>query len=350
MEQGKRLDALTALKGIFILIIVFHNTMLFEPLFEAVPGSAFLTLFGGALGNSMFFLLSGFGMAFGYRDRIQSHAIAFGDFLGKRLKKLYPMYLASNFAALILAIVQYGASAINLQRIAFTVLMQMGGGLTGVDLYNTPTWFVCTLMLCYVVFFFTAYHCKTRTQYRSAIVGGIVLGYGLLTAGLKLPFCHADSGIGLMNFYIGCALAEAYPLLREKRQKWAAPGAFVTLLAIAYLLLRYGVEIICGNVQVAFAFCICPLIFYLAMADGLCTKILRWKPLVALGNISSSIYFWHLVLYSGAYALFYRIAPGQSIQEIHYLVFFVGLLVWSTLAHRIFERTQHPGKAEIRTT
>ena len=216
MKQTARFDALTSLRGLFILIIAFHNTMAFRSLFQSVPGSAFLTIFGGALGNSMFFLLSGFGMAFGYRDRMQNHTIAFRDFLLKRLRKLYPMYLISNFAALVLAVAQYGVSAINLQKIVCTVLLRMGGGLTGTDLYNAPTWFLCTLLLCYVVFFFVAYTCKTPTQYRCAMALGIVWGYFCMTTYLALPFCDSGSGIGLMNFFIGCALAEAYPLIREK--------------------------------------------------------------------------------------------------------------------------------------
>lgn len=339
MKQAARFDALTSLRGLFILVIAFHNTMLIQPLFHAVPGSAFLTLYGGSLGNSMFFLLSGFGMAFGYRDRMQAHTIAFRDYLLKRLRKLYPMYLISNFAALVLAVVQYGVSAINLQRIAFTVLLRMGGGLTGTQLYNTPTWFVCTLLLCYVVFFFVSYTCKTPTQYRCAIALGIVWGYFCMTANPMLPFCDSGSGIGLMNFCIGCALAEAYPLIREKKRNWAAPAAFAALVLVLYLMMRHGIEIICGDVNVAFAFLVCPLVFYLAMAQGLCTKILQWKVLVALGKISSSIFFWHLVVYSGFIIAWS--SSGKTIAEKGYLVYFAAMLVWSTLSHWIFERTQH---------
>lgn len=345
MRQTERFDSLTSLRGLFILVIAFHNTMQFQPLFNAVPGSAFFTLFGGDLGNSMFFLLSGFGMAFGYRDRIQAHTLAFQDFLLKRLRKLYPMYLISNFAALVLEVVQYGLSAINLQKIVLTVLLRMGGGLIGKNPYNAPTWFLCTLLLCYVVFFFVSYICKTPTQYRCAIALGIVWGYFCMTASLEIPFCDSGSGMGLMNFFIGCALAEGYPLLRDKHRKWAAPAAFAALLFMLYLMLRYGIEIICGNVKVAFAFCVCPLIFYLAMAQGLCTKILQWKVFVFLGKISSSIFFWHLVVYPGFCVVW--LAPGQTITERDYLVYFAVMIVWSILSHWILEFAQHHGKKDF---
>ena len=58
MKEKGYFGTLTSLKGLFILIIVLHNTLAVTPLFSGVPGTAFLILFGGSLGNSMFFLLS----------------------------------------------------------------------------------------------------------------------------------------------------------------------------------------------------------------------------------------------------------------------------------------------------
>ena len=64
MEQKGYFRSLTSLKGLFILIIAVHNTLLVTPLFSGVPGVAFIKLFGGALGNSMFFILSGMPLSF----------------------------------------------------------------------------------------------------------------------------------------------------------------------------------------------------------------------------------------------------------------------------------------------
>lgn len=340
MKQGNRLDVLSSLKGIFILLITFHNTMLVQPLFEAVPGSAFITLFGGALGDSMFFIVSGFCMSYGYRDRIMAHAVSFSDYLRKRLIKLYPMYLLSNLAAIVLAVVQYGMSAIVLKKLVLTLLLQMGGGLETGTPYNSPTWFLSTLFVCYIAFFFLAHHAKTKTNYCCAIIGGIIWGYALMVADVKIPCLYRETGIGLMNFFIGCTLAEVYPLINQETRKWVTPASFFVLLSSLYLLLKYGVKIICGDVGTAFAFWICPLILYLALADGLCSKILRWKPFVHLGKISSSIFFWHFVVYSAFALAFSLIAPGKAIQEGHYLIYVVVMISWSLLSHYLHERVQ----------
>lgn len=116
MNRGEKIHALAALKGLFIWIIVLHNTFLIDALLEHIPGMAFIRIFGGDLGNSMFFMLSGFLISWGYRERIRNDCISFGDYLRRRIKKLYPMYAISNAAALLVAVWQYGVSAINLKK------------------------------------------------------------------------------------------------------------------------------------------------------------------------------------------------------------------------------------------
>ena len=44
MEQKGHFPALTALKGLFILIIVLHNTLPIIPLFSNVPGTAVIMM------------------------------------------------------------------------------------------------------------------------------------------------------------------------------------------------------------------------------------------------------------------------------------------------------------------
>lgn len=229
----------------------------------------------------------------------------------------------------------------NLRKFAFTILLQLGGGLAGVGPYNSPTWFLCTLVFCYTVFYFVSYHSKSTTHYHVALVLGIVFGYACTTNELSIPFCHSGNGAGLMNFFIGCSLAEILPLIQHNARKWAAPVSFCILLFFFYLLHGYGIEIICGDVNTAFAFCISPLIVYLALADGLCAKILLWKPFLYLGKISGSIFFWHLVIFNAYRIVFSRLVPDQVIQEKHYLIYIAIMLAWSTLSYHFLQRAQH---------
>lgn len=47
-------------------------------------------------GKQLFFMLSGFVISGGYRDRLLYKRLEFGDFIRKRLVKLYPMYLITD--------------------------------------------------------------------------------------------------------------------------------------------------------------------------------------------------------------------------------------------------------------
>lgn len=341
MKLERHFDALTSLRGLFSLIIVLFHTMPVDSgSFSSIPGVSFISQFGGRLGVSIFFILSGFFMSYSYRDRLMAHSISFGPFLAKKLRKLYPLYLITNLAALFLNVIQYGMSGFNLERIALTFLMKLGDGLVGEVPYNGPTWFVCTLFFCYVIFFCLTYYSKSMTQYCCSIVLGIICGHGMINAGLNIPFCTVDNGVGLMNFFVGCALAEIYPKIGEQTHKWLRPATFVTLLFFLYLLHGYGVIIICGDVYTAFALLISPFIIYLALANGLCSKILQWKPFVCLGRFSSSIFFWHWVVYLAFRYFFSRLFPNQNIQGTHFLIYFVIMMIWSVLFQIIFQKIQ----------
>lgn len=98
----------------------------------------------------------------------------------------------------------------------------------------------------------------------------------------------------------------------------------------------YGIEIICGDVGMATAFLICPLIVYVAVSGKLVTKVLRWKPFQWLGKISSSVFFWHLV----AYYAFLSVCNGRAVREWEYLVYLLLMLLWSALAQELLRRAE----------
>ena len=322
MEKKKDYRALTSLKGLFILIIAVHNTLTITPLFSSVPGTAFIRLFGGFLGNSMFFILSGFLFSLGYKHRIQEHSVSFPEFLLRRLKKLYPMYILSNGVALLIEIGHYGVSAINLNKIVLTALM-IGGP------YNNPTWFLFVLFACYILFYGICYFAKSSTHYMVYITAAVFVGYTLMDADLKILFLRSGYGTAYLNFFLGCILAEIYPVISEKQHRWLQPLLIILLPLLLLLLLSYGVEIIAGDVRIAFSFLICPMILYLALVKGPCSRILQWKGFVALGQISSSIFFWHMVLYFIFCDVYTAIARTDSIQEPQYILYFVLMIVCS---------------------
>lgn len=335
MEQKGYFRSLTSLKGLFILMIVLHNTLAINPVFSNIPGVAFLILFGGQLGNSMFYILSGFLLSSGYRTSIQNHRISFPEYLLRRLKKLYPMYVLSNAAMLLLEIAHYGVSVINIEKIVLSALLVRGP-------YNSPTGFVCTLFACYVLFFLISHFSKSSTAYLSCLILGVILGHTLLSADTDFLYLSSRNGLAYMNFFLGCILAEVYPRIPRKSHRWLQPLILILLPLLMVLMLSYGVEIIAGDVRICFAFVICPMVLYLALVKGPCRAILQFPGFVALGSISSYIFFWHLVLYflfSDFYGLF---SQGAAFREIQYLLYFALMLLFSAGCAKLEHRKAVP--------
>lgn len=337
MEKRRSLDAITGLKGICIFLIVFFHTLPQTPLIDRIPFSSFVSFYGGTLGNYMFFMISGFLIANGYRDRIAEGEISFGAFLMRRLSKLYPLYILSNLVMLIGEVVQYGVSAINLKKVVLTVLLQNGGGLEEMYPYNGPTWFLSALFVCYMAYFVVAYYSKNKTSYCCFICLGIVWGYSLAIKGWVPPLCFGRNGDSFLNFFLGCALAEVLPYLNRKSWKWLQLAAVLILAASGILLLRYGVEIIAGDSKVAFAFLICPLVICLAVGENPISRFLQWKPVYYLGKLSVSIYFWHFVVYD-IFEFIYRTVTGDAeIGDPQYAAYLALMILLSVLSHHYLE-------------
>lgn len=329
MSSKRELPVLTALKGIFCLIIAFHNTMLAQLLFDDVPGVSFIYLYGGTLGNSVFLTISGFLFAYNYRSKVQNHEMPFFSFMARRFLKLYPLYLITNGISLVLSIIKYGPSVINLTRIASILLLQ------AFDPYNAPTWFLIVLFACYIAFYFISYNAKNDTQYFCGISLFVLLAFSLQSG---LPFFGPRYCFAYLNFFAGCILAELYPIILKKGRTWLPHVCLACLACIAYLLLKFGVEIISGNVDKGFSLCITPLILCIALSDNIYARILQCKPLVYLGKISTSVYFWHWPVY----LFFTEVIVGGPISEKQYMIYAALLCFCSILSFRYIEgRRKH---------
>ena len=337
MKKSRTFDAVTGLKGICIILIVFYHTLPQTTLIDKIPFTSFIRIYGGNLGNYMFFMISGFLIANGYRDRIAAREISFGTFLLRRLRKLYPLYILSNLVMLIGEVMAYGPSAIKLNKIVFTVLLQSGGGLEQMPPYNGSTWFLSALFVCYIAYFFVAYSAKNRTSYRCFLCLGILWGYSRLFGGWDSPICFGRNGESFLTFFLGCALAEMLPYLTQNVWKWLQPAAVLILAGSGFLLMRYGVEIISGDSRVAFAFLICPLVICLAVGDNPISRFLKLKPVLYLGKLSISIYFWHVAIYNLFMYIYRTAAYGTELGSMQYLLYIVIMLILSALSQRFLE-------------
>ena len=73
------IKSLTSLRGIFILFIFFHHCL------DIYPG-------GGTMAVTFFFVLSGFSLTLGYKDRVLQPEFCYTQYITRRCIKFYPLH------------------------------------------------------------------------------------------------------------------------------------------------------------------------------------------------------------------------------------------------------------------
>ncbi|KQP30000.1 hypothetical protein ASF49_15160 [Methylobacterium sp. Leaf104] len=308
------LPALTALRFVAAAyVVVFHYAGFFFP-DAAIPGAVRL----GYSGVTFFFLLSGFILAYTYRDVDLTDRAARARFAWARVARVYPVYLLCLVLALPWFVAWVAKSAPPLQGLmaAGAVLAPLGlhawvpGAACSLD---CPSWSVSVEMVFYALF-------PLLLPLALAAPGRIarltLAAWIVLTGGAALAFARYAPGLSLIGPEPGGAgpvlLAQAIkynPLMRVPEfvaglllyaawTRWRLPTpVLLALAALAGLALVAGAphlsEVLLHNGLTALAWA--PLI--LAGAQ------LRSGPLVTpgfvfLGRISFALYMIHVPAYA----------------------------------------------------
>jgi len=344
MERRQAYPSISGLRGLAILGVVFFHTLLLTPLMQTIPFSTLLKVHGGRFGIFSFFMISGFLMSHNYFSAIHNRELRFGDFLRRRLLRIYPIYLASNLAMLGIYILRDGLSSIDLDEFLMMVFLQAGGGLTYVQPYNYPTWFVSSLLICYLLYFAVTYHTKNTTQYRCCLVALVLIGYILTKNIWTVFFLYTANGFAVLAFFLGVMIGDAYPLLTAHRKRQLLVGSAAILIIVGFMAVRFGFHNITTNIASLFSFFICPEVLFIALACPPVVKILQWKPIRFLGKISTSIFFWHVVLHEVFMTEIYSLGILPEIYEVRYVLYWVVLILFSWLSEFVFS-TYLPRKA-----
>ena len=238
---------------------------------------------------------------------------------------------------MILRMLRYGLSSINLHDVAMILLMQNGGMLRDNYPYNGATWFICMLLVCNMVFFAVCYLSKNRTAYCCGLAGVIVWGYIALTHDYKFPAVHTLMGVGLVNFFLGCALAEVYSYISRETHKWLSPLTLLGLAFAGFLMLKNGVDNALGSQLPGIAFGLSPMIVYSSLTNPLVSRLLSSKPMKALGKISISVFFWHMVVHNVLFWVLPHFVKGEINQDLWFAIYLALAMVVSILSYKYLE-------------
>lgn len=298
--------------------------------------------FGGDCGVCFFFMLSGFVLSLP-----EQSVTNYKDFVGKRLKKIYPAHLLALLVAFIA--IPWGFNIYS--TIASIFLLQ--SWVPSREIYfgaNGVAWFLSDILVFYLVFpWLKAFLFGIRWKY---VITFFVFAIALYFCAL-LPYVPEEKvnwtlyvfpPVRLLDFLYGILLARLYRYILRSGVRVSSLFASVlefgslvllcvTLVVYSHVSQRYAVAsmfwIPCGAVTLAFA-----------VGDyysGILSRFLGTKILFWLGAISFEFYLIHVSVIQMAS----RIVGKYSI-ELPYAIAFSIVLAFSVIAaaalHRIISR------------
>ena len=302
MNSQHEIRSLTGLRGVAACFVVVYHYLAIG----SGPGFVGTIIKHGYLAVDLFFVLSGFVMAMTYGRYFQGgfELDNYYTFLIKRLARVYPLYIATSAACLILYFADAGAQARLLEPSWFAIgsnaLLVQAWGLG--DSLNGPGWSISVELFAYILFPALAALLLFGPM-RQAVALSIMTAPALfLIAVLAAHSPHDDFRFGPLDLYNG---STAYPLLRcviefcyglvawrllslprVRHVAASRPAADALCIAVCALLAVQGTDI---PVVLVFG----PLIMALATGTGRCARILAGGALHRLGVLSYSIYLVH---------------------------------------------------------
>jgi len=351
------IPALTGLRGIAALwVLAFHAWLLTR----ALPGDEYslvgLIARAGYLGVDLFFVLSGFVIAFNYAEyRLHRSATGYIRFISNRFARIWPVHLATSvlLGLVIVASVAIRAPLARIPPISelFVSLTMMHAWTAPVPkIWNTVSWSISAewaAYLCFPVIAWLALRLRSKTIL-VAIVLTLFAGLGLIIESVDY---RGTMAYGMhrvaAEFTAGVLLFRLWQLTR--RHSSTAWGAAAGLALTTMTLGGGATEAILGFSKALSVFPVLAavVVFGLAAGDGPLVRGLAAAPLQYLGRISYSLYLAHGPIMRLANAVLaeygLRGKPGAVLITLSSAISILLLL-----AHWLYHFVEEPARRAIR--
>jgi peptidoglycan/LPS O-acetylase OafA/YrhL len=361
MKERPYIDSLTGLRGIAALWVALLHGVHELSLESIMPNPLLNSISCGWLAVDLFFVLSGFVIAYvhlGDFTRITKATCV--RFLLLRLARIYPAHLAAVLlwlAPLSLAAWQSVAPASaglsrNYSWLTFTaaVTLTNGWGIPGFMGWNLPSWSVGSEWFAYLTF--PLLGCALCRVARAAYAGAIIAATLLLmlclshwlTGGARFVLPDRWALVRVeCEFLIGCCV---YLLAATRRA--SILGAVLTYSAAAAVVAMSmaGWQ---SNSGVLYLMCFAALVFGLANSPTGPSRFLTLWPLQRLGRISYSLYLIHALVIVGIRTLAH-LPPLARLPEpagtwVRLALYLVSIGVAAQMLYALVEK---PGRIALR--
>lgn len=229
---------LTSLRFVFIMFIFLSH----------IP----LQIYGVSMATSFFFVLGGFGLTLGYKDKVLKSDFNYKQYLTRRLTKFYPLHWICLIAAIPLVLIAFNWKQIPVFFINAALLQTWVPSMNVYFSYNAVSWYLANTMFFAAVFPFL---CRLIIRNRVAFALLLSVAYALLVVLMPSDFYHYGFYINPLartfDFVVGIYAALAFIELCDN--KWIVSvmhrGNLIVLLmlfviaAMVYVLLLLSTEV-----------------------------------------------------------------------------------------------------------
>ncbi len=309
---GERAEQLQFLRFVGFLLVCAHHLRMFNVgWFPGEHGACSAVVFFFVLGG----FLSGF---FSFDKDIRVTFRLEKEYLLKKLRRLYPLYFATNIFAVLYseipsAVVHHDYQQIipEIKQLAKCLLLIQSWFPEGYFSFNAVGWFLSTVFFLYVFNLpLRSVFSRIKKLRRSgAIFGAVAAGAGLAVC----LYCYATRKTDILytqyvlplsrlgEYICGMALGYlVYPLTRrirptDRKVFWI----FTVIEAAALIFWLYNMYTPCRKWEMKIVHWLLPgciLIVAFSFGNGLLSKVFRNKWLVYLGDISYECFIIHVVL------------------------------------------------------
>ncbi len=286
----KAIQEISSLRFIFIIAIFLHHTI-------AYTG-------GGYLGVEFFFVLGGFVMTLGYKDKVLGRDFSYKGFIFRRIAKYYPLHWLCLAAILTLMLLtgEFGKDKVG-PLILNAALLQSWVPLKSVYFsFNAPSWYLSTMLFLVAVFplLLKGIEAILKSKRWTAVFFTALLGsYLVLFVTLKDESRHfwlyINPLVRLMDYILGILSACLFLSLKGKIR--GSSAVLLRILMYASLALLIFLSIVLETrylmCSLIFAPLVCVLLILVSLEPVGGRSVFSWKPLVFLGGFSFEIYMIH---------------------------------------------------------
>ncbi len=310
---------LDSLRGLAALIVVLHHVLyLWET--DTQPTSAacrfFLDLINpfGFEAVILFFVLSGFVLSL---PAVDGKPQTYLTFITRRIFRIYVPYLAALAVTVAGAFWLHGTvtasdwfQATWSEPVRWRTVWQhvMFLGVFNSDLFNPPIWsLVYEMRISLILPFLCGFVLRFKSKWSFAIAAGltataIVLGRPPFHLGLGMADTFHYAGLFVFGIFLAREKSNLGDWFRRRRRlvKVSIGGAFLWLWLFAGPLSAGGAGAFPRHSLLCASQWITALgaggLMIVSMNSESCKRVLSWRPVHFLGQISYSLYLWHFVV------------------------------------------------------